>query len=106
MISQITPAGRQAGHAADIDRRLGMAGADQNAAVARDQREDVARRDDVVGALGRIGGHLHGAGAVGGGDAGRHALARLDRDGEGRAHALAVFGGHRRQAQLPRPVGR
>ncbi len=42
-------AGRvEAGQAREIDRGLGMAGALQRAAVARDQREDVARRHDVV----------------------------------------------------------
>jgi hypothetical protein len=38
MISQITPAG-SARPAGDIDRRLGMAGAHQRAALARHQRE-------------------------------------------------------------------
>jgi hypothetical protein len=97
--------GGQAGHAADVDRRLGMARADQHAAVARDQREDVAGRDDVVGALVRIDGDLNRAGAVGGADAGGDALARLDRDGEGGAHALAVVARHRRQAQLAGALG-
>ena len=42
-------AGRvEAGEAREIDAGLGMAGAHQHAALARDQREDVARRDDVV----------------------------------------------------------
>ena len=35
MISQITPAGLRPGQARDVDRRLGMAGAHQHAAVAR-----------------------------------------------------------------------
>ena len=43
MISQITPDGIEPGEPGDVDRRLGMAGADQHAAVAGDQREDVAR---------------------------------------------------------------
>ena len=44
MISQITPDGFKPGETGDVDRGLGMAGADQHAAVARDQREDVAGR--------------------------------------------------------------
>ena len=48
MISQITPDGLSPASRDDVDRRLGMAGADQHAAVAGDQREDMAGRDDVV----------------------------------------------------------
>ncbi|MNR15881.1 hypothetical protein D3C85_1324400 [compost metagenome] len=77
-----------------------MAGADQNAAVARDQGEDVARRDDVVHAARRVGRNLDRMRTVSGGDAGGHAFPGLDRDGEGGLHALAIVGGHRRQAQL------
>jgi hypothetical protein len=43
-------------------------------------------------------GGLHGAGAVGGRDAGGHALGRLDGDGEGGAHLGAVARHHGRQA--------
>ena len=69
-------AGRvEAGEPGDVDRRLGMAGADEHAAVARDQREDVAGRDDMLGALGGVDRDRDGAGAVGGGDAGGDALA-------------------------------
>ena len=50
MISQITPDGVEPGEAGDVDRRLGMAGAHQRAALARHQREDVAGGDDVVAA--------------------------------------------------------
>ena len=100
------PGRDQAGHAADVDGRLGVAGADQDSAVARDQREDVARRDDVVGGARRIGRHLDRMGAIGGRNAGSDAFLGLDRNGEGRAHALAVLGGHRRQAQLLGALGR
>ena len=74
MISQITPDGIEAGEPGDVDRRLGMAGADQHAAVARDQREDVAGRDDMLAALGGVDRDRDGARAVGGGDAGGDAL--------------------------------
>ncbi len=100
MISQITPDGIEPGEPRDIDRGLGMAGAHQHAAVARHQREDVARRDDVLGALGRIDRDRDGAGAVGRGDAGGDAVARLDRDGEGGLEARGVVLRHQRQAQL------
>jgi hypothetical protein len=66
MISQITPAGLRPARRDEIDRALGLAGAHQHAAVARAQREDVARRHDVVGALGRVDGHADGVRAVGG----------------------------------------
>src|SRR3546814_8500326 len=42
------------GEPRDIDRGLGMPGAHQHPALARDQREDVARRHDLVGAVGGI----------------------------------------------------
>ena len=100
MISQITPGRVEAGHAGDVDGRLGVAGADQHAAVLGHQREDVARRDDVVHALGRVDGDGDGVGPVVGGDAGGDALAGLDGDGEGGAVAGLVVAGHRRQAQL------
>ena len=44
--------------------------------------------------------------AVGGGDAGRHAFARLDRDGERRAERRLVVVGHRPQAELGRRAPR
>ena len=83
MISQMTPGGIEPGEARDIDRRLGVAGAHQHAAVPGDQREDMAGRDDVAIVLGRIDGDGDGVGAVMRGDAGRDAFPRLDRDGEG-----------------------
>ena len=75
--------GVEAGEPRDVDRRLGMAGAHQHAAVAGAQREDVARRRDVLRAGARVDGDRDGAGAVMRRDAGGDALARLDRDGEG-----------------------
>ena len=95
MISQITPDGIEPGEPRDVDRGLGMAGADQHAAGPRDQREDVAGRDQGVGPVVRIDRDGDGAGAVGGADSGRDALARLDRDGEGGFVAAAVGARHR-----------
>ena len=87
-----------------VDRRLGMAGADQHAAVARLQREDMAGGDDIVLAAGAVDRHRHGARAVGGADPGGHALARLDRGGEGGFIGTAVVGAHHVEAQLLDPV--
>ena len=87
MISQITPAGVEPGQPRDVDRRLGMAGADQHAAGPSDQREDMAGRDDRVGAVGGVDRHGDGPRPVGGADAGGDPVARLDRDGEGGFHA-------------------
>ena len=94
-------AGRvEPGEAREIDGGLRVAGADQHAALARDQREDVAGRDDVVVVLGGVDGGGDGAGAVVRGDAGGDALARLDRDGEGRAVARLVLARHVLEPQL------
>ena len=100
MISQITPDGLRPASRDDVDRRLGMAGADQHAAVPRDQREDVAGRDEMVGPLRGVDRHRDGAGAVGGGDAGRHPFLGLDRDGEGGLEPAVIVARHQRQLEL------
>ena len=86
--------GIQAGKTRDIDAGFRVTGANKHAAFACDKREDVAGRDDVVGALCRIDADSNRVGAVVRGDAGGDALFRFDGDGEGRLHALAVFAGH------------
>ena len=43
------------GEPAQIDRRLGMAGAHQHAAILGDQREDVAGPDEIGGAVIAVG---------------------------------------------------
>ena len=83
MISQITPAGlRPASRAMSTAASVWPARTSTPPSRAR-KREDVAGRGDVLGARARVDGDGDGAGAVVGGDAGGHALARLDRDGEG-----------------------
>ena len=68
-------AGRvEPGEPGDVDRRLGMAGADQHAAGPGDQRKDMAGRDQGLRAVGRIDRDGDGPRAVGGADAGRNAL--------------------------------
>ena len=56
----------QPGEAAQVDRRLGVAGAAQHAAVERAQRVDVAGPGQVVRRRRRVGEHLHGARPVAG----------------------------------------
>ena len=96
--------GVEAGEPRDIDRSLGVAGADHHAAVLSDQREDVPGGDDVVAAIIVVDGNRDGAGAVGGRDAGGDALARLDGDGEGRLVLRLVLLGHRLQAEIVHPL--
>src|SRR3569623_542322 len=47
-------AGIQTGETGDGDRRLGMAGADENAAWARDERKYMAGRDQRIGPVRRV----------------------------------------------------
>ena len=54
MISQMTPARRQAGEAGEVDGGLGVTGALEHAAGLRAQREDVAGAAEVGGV--RVGG--------------------------------------------------
>ena len=94
---------RQLRQAAEVDRGLGVAGAHQHAALAGDQREDVARADEIVGAGVRIGeradGQLQRSSAempvV-------SAVAEIDRDGEGGAERRIVVGDHRVEVQAAR----
>ena len=100
MTSQITPAGRQAGEPREVDRRLGLAGALEHAAGLGLQREDVAGLDEVARPRGGVDRDLDRARAVGGGDAGGDAVARLDRDGEGGLERRLVLGRHQVEPEL------
>ena len=94
-------AGRvQAGEARDVDRGLGVAGAHQRAALARDEGKDVAWGDDVVAPDVRVDRHRDGVRAVMRGYAGGDAGLRLDRDGERGLVPRAVGLRHQRQAKL------
>ena len=77
-----------------------MTGADHDAAVLGDQREDMARRHDIVAPAIRVDGDGDGLGPVGSGDAGGNTLPRLDRDREGRLVLGLVLLGHRRKAEF------
>ena len=99
MISQRTADGIEPREPHQVAARLGVTRAHEHAAVLGDQRKDVAGLHDVVGRCVGPRGDLHGARAVGRGDAGGDALGGLDRDREIGAVDRAVVGGHRRQPQ-------
>ena len=101
-------AGRVAArHARQIDRGLGVAGAGQDAAFPRAQRKDVARPREIAGARVAVaavaGERPDRARAVGGRDAGRRAVAVVDRHGERRPVLLGVVLHHLRQVELVEP---
>ena len=98
--------GRETGQSGEVDRRLGLPRALQHTTRARAQREDMAGLDEVVGGRGRVDRDLDRVGPVVGGDAGRHTLARLDRDGERRAERSLVLVRHLAQAELLAALGR
>ena len=91
----------EARESGEITARLGVPGACQHAARLRHQREDMPRLAQVLGS--RTLGHrcTHRVGAVVGGDAGRHALSRLDREREVGPVVAVGVAHHERQAQLP-----
>ena len=88
------------GKARQVDRALGLPGADQDPARACDQREGMAGHHDVVRFGLGTAGDAHGVSAIGGADAGRHPFARLDRHGEGRAERGATAAGRAHQRQI------
>ncbi len=84
----------------EVDGRLGLAGALEDAAGARAQRKDVAGPDEVARALARVDRDLDRPGAVVHGDPGGDPVARLDRDRERGAVGRLVPCGHRVQLEL------
>src|SRR5690606_12931989 len=75
-------AGRaQSREAGEVDRGLGVAVTDQDAAGAGAQREDVAGADEVRGFGGAGRQQPERGGAVGGGDAGGHSMGGGGVDG-------------------------
>ena len=100
-------AGRdEPGEPREVDRRLGLAGTDEHAAVPRAQRKDVAGLDEIVRRRGGIDRDVDRVRAVGRRDAGRHALAGFDRDRERGAEVRLVPLRHLRQAELLAALGR
>jgi hypothetical protein len=90
----------ETGEPGDIDSGLGMTGTHQHPALPRHQRKHMARRDNMVRALGRVDRDGDGAGAIGRGNAGGHALLGFDRNGEGSLVAGAILARHQWQAEL------
>ncbi len=91
------------GETRKIDRGFRMPRTDENASLARDQREHVPRRDDVVMIFGRIDRRRDRACTVVRGNAGGDAFARLDRHGERGAGPGGIGPHHRFQPELLRP---
>ena len=94
----------ESGEAGEVDRRLGVPGAAQHAARTRDEREQVARRNEIGVGRGRVDQRLDRLGAVEGGDSGGGPLFRIDALGERRSERI----GERRrggQVQLLGPLG-
>src|SRR5262249_39419960 len=82
------------------DGSLRLARAPEHPALARAQREDVSRLDDVDGALRRVDRDLGGARAVLRRGPGRDAFARFDRHRERRLERRLVAIGHLTQPEL------
>ena len=106
MTSQITPAGVSPARRARSTEPSVWPGALERPTGTRAQREHVAGLDDVARAHARIGRDLDRAGAIAGGDARLDALARLDRDREGRLVRGLVVRDHEPQAELVAALGR
>ena len=100
MISQTTPDGlRPASRARSTAASVWPIRSSTPPGFARSGKH-VARLDEVARLRVRRDRDLDRVAAVGGRDAGRHALARLDRDREGGAERRLVVVGHRPQAEL------
>ena len=75
---------RQASQITQIDSRLGVARADQNAAFLGDQRENVTWTNKVASAGVAVGKAMHRHATLFGGNAGGGAMLEVDRNCEGR----------------------
>jgi hypothetical protein len=91
--------GYEAPHPGEVDGGFGLAGADEDAAFAGAEGEDVAGAGEVLGSGAGRDGDLDGVGAVGGGDAGGDAFAGLDGLSEGGAEAGGVVLRHGAEAE-------
>ena len=93
-------AGRvEAGHARQVDGRLGVTGALEHTALAVAKRVDVTGACEVAGTSAGIDERLNRGRAVEGRDAGARALPCVDRDRERGAVGLGVHGDHQRQIE-------
>ena len=97
---------RQAAQFAEIDRGLGMARAQQHAAVARDQRKHMTGPREIAGAGIRIGQRAAAGSAFVRRDAGAAIGLVVDRDREGGGMVGFVVRHHRVEPQPARIFGR
>ena len=97
---------RQTGEPAEIDGRLGMAGAHQHAALLGDEREHMAGPHEIMRAHIAIGERPHAVAALLGGDARGEPVARVHRDGEGGAERRVIGRDHGREMQPARVLER
>jgi hypothetical protein len=97
----MTPTGRSAGQARQVDCRLRVTGPLEHPSGARHEREDVPRAPEDRGIDALVGERAHGCGAVDRGDAGARRDV-VDRHGERRAVQVAVALDHRRELERSR----
>jgi len=97
--------GFEAGQTGQVDGGFGMPGPLDDAAVAGDQGEDMARPDEVMAGRSWVAEQLDGGRAFVGGDAGVDGLG-IDGDGKSGAHAFRVALDHQRQVELLGPGSR
>src|SRR5439155_1028659 len=88
----------------EVHRRLGVAGAAQDAARHRPQRKDVARAGEILGPHLRIDQRADRDRAVVGGGAGRDATSGVDRHGERGRHGRRVVRDHHRDLEFVQPL--
>ena len=95
------PGGKAPGELAEIDDRLGLAGALEHAARRRPERKRVTRLGEVARLGVLVAEQADGRGAIEGADAGGHAVAdRLDGDRERGAEPRRVVVDHGADAEL------
>src|SRR6266478_4147735 len=94
------PGGREAGEPAQVHATLGLAGAHQDAALARPEGKHVAGAHQVLRPGVGIDGGADGDRAVVRADPGGDALGGLDADGEGGAVGALVLVHHHAQSEL------
>src|SRR5579859_5488987 len=98
--------GSETRDAREVDAGFGLAGANENAAVARTKRKNVAGARKILRACFRIDGGEDGDGAVACADAGRDPDACVDCFGERSAVHAGVNGRHEREVKLVAAVFR
>ncbi len=87
-------------HAGQIDRSLGLPGANQHPAAPRAQRENVTGAGEIGGGRARVESGADGVGSVGGGNSRGNALAGLDGLGKRSAEARGILLRHGKEAQM------